>query len=376
VQVADAATVISRTRLDSLTGLRFIAAFGVFGYHVLPLVKPNSLFRPLFMGGQAGVSFFFVLSGFVLTWSYQATVASGTAPRAANFWRRRVARIMPSQIVTWALAIPVVYWTYGAFTPPARLLSTLTLTQAWVPSEPYYFGGNGVAWSLSCEALFYLCFPAVIGLVMRASLRARWLALGACVLALAAIQLGTWAYVGAQITNSTKDGFWFVSVLPLTRLPEFLFGMLVAAQVRAVPRSRIGVLPAALLTLVALYVSGRWFPSVVIAGWVTVVPFGLLIATAAISDLNGRRSVLTRGWAVRLGEWSFAFYLTHQLVLRTIADIWPTGWSHLPQVLLDLGLSLLACALLHHLVEVPAERRLRGSRTPARVEADAVPSAV
>lgn len=82
-------------RLDSLTGMRWWAAFFVFAYHMgnLAPFKGQSLMN----FGYTGVSFFFVLSGFVLTWSARPRVG------ARQFWWRRVARIWPSHMVALAL---------------------------------------------------------------------------------------------------------------------------------------------------------------------------------------------------------------------------------------------------------------------------------
>lgn len=95
-------------RLDALTGLRWWAAFWVFGYHLLNYTgMPLLIAAPLEIG-SIGVTFFFVLSGFVLTWSMTGEVSAST------FYTRRFARIWPSHIVALLLAIPVFY----AFIPP------------------------------------------------------------------------------------------------------------------------------------------------------------------------------------------------------------------------------------------------------------------
>src|SRR5215469_15689462 len=93
----------AQSTLPSLTGTRWMAAFLVFGLHLRNLGYLNG--APVdfagwpFMAGTTGVSFFFVLSGFVLTWSAR--------PRdtAAGFWRRRIARIYPVHLATAAAAM-------------------------------------------------------------------------------------------------------------------------------------------------------------------------------------------------------------------------------------------------------------------------------
>jgi peptidoglycan/LPS O-acetylase OafA/YrhL len=76
----------SRTlRLDSLTGLRFFAALAVVLVHVGGQFATARWLLTVESYGYAGVSFFFVLSGFVLTWSHREQ-------SAGRFWWRRFAR--------------------------------------------------------------------------------------------------------------------------------------------------------------------------------------------------------------------------------------------------------------------------------------------
>jgi peptidoglycan/LPS O-acetylase OafA/YrhL len=80
----------SLSRLPSLTGLRWIAAMLVFGFHVGTMriiVEPEfkAVVDQLFTLGLSGVQFFFVLSGFVLVWSAREQDTKWA------FWRRRLA---------------------------------------------------------------------------------------------------------------------------------------------------------------------------------------------------------------------------------------------------------------------------------------------
>ena len=83
--------------LPRLTALRAFAAVFVFSYHM-------QLFGVAFNGhlpfdiGYSGVSFFFILSGFVLAWS----TTPGLSPW--TFYRRRLARIYPIYLVMLAVA--------------------------------------------------------------------------------------------------------------------------------------------------------------------------------------------------------------------------------------------------------------------------------
>ena len=101
-------------RLDSLTGLRWWAAFAVFCYHMMSFAPVPGL-GAVARFGNHGVAFFFLLSGFVLTWS---AGISGTA--VANFYWRRLARIYPAHVLALLVAIPVFYSVTSVTPDPSR----------------------------------------------------------------------------------------------------------------------------------------------------------------------------------------------------------------------------------------------------------------
>lgn len=78
-------------RLDSLTGARFVAALAVFLFHAGGIFPAEGVFGKalafISRDGGIGVDFFFVLSGFVLAWSWRP----GSSVKA--FYRRRFARL-------------------------------------------------------------------------------------------------------------------------------------------------------------------------------------------------------------------------------------------------------------------------------------------
>src|SRR5438105_5116432 len=83
----------SRPRLPALTSLRFFAAFHVFIFHVQAIVAVfgPAWYQRLASIGYVGVSFFFVLSGFILVYTYE-----GKPIMARDFWRARFARVYPA----------------------------------------------------------------------------------------------------------------------------------------------------------------------------------------------------------------------------------------------------------------------------------------
>ena len=353
------------SRLPSLTGLRALAAAMVFLVHVRGLQPEQSqaTWAAVFGVGGSGVTFFFVLSGFVLTWAWS------TAPsHRGAFYRRRAARILPNYLVTWFTGAVVTALTLAAVGGSLRasglaFVVGTPLLQAWVPLRSVFHGINGPAWSLSVEAFFYLLFPLFIGLLVRTRAAIRLAVALSCVVLV--IALPTAAHLLGLGPDLTE---WAVFVLPIARVPEFVLGCALAAYVASGGRLRCPfplTLAVALVALaLAAWLGDPWTNAVV------VVPFTIVIATAAQRDLDGQGSFAAHPWMVRLGEWSFAFYLVHEQVIRLLQLVPGPGTSlaaGLALGTLALALSLGAAALLYGWVERPLERRWRNG--PARAPA-------
>ena len=350
-------------RLDSLTGLRFLAAVAVFGFHATYLtVGPvHDALTVVFGRGGSGVGLFFVLSGFVLGWSARRT------DTAAAIWRRRAARILPAYLVAWLLAGLAAHWLTG-WTPWRAGAAGLLLVQSWIPSESIYFGWNGPAWSLSCEAFFYLLLPFVLPRLARLTARGRLRLAGALVgvdVVLALIASFVTPHESSLLDSQFGWVGWLVYICPLARAPEFVIGLVAALLVRdgQLPRIRM---PLAVSAVLAAYAVTYASPHFVTQVGLMVLPVALLIVALAQRDLAGSPSwIAGRRWVV-LGEWSYALYLTHHLLLqvaqRAVGEV--GGTVAVAWVALLFVAAILVASALFRFVERPAERRLRDA--PAR----------
>ena len=163
-------------RLPSLTGLRWVAALLVFGFHagtMRIIAEPDyqAVVDRLFSLGLSGVEFFFILSGFVLVWSYR----DGDAPAD-----------LPAPPVRQDLPEPPGDVGGGAAgrrsgsptrSLPGRRWRTSLCSRPGTPPPGYFYSVNTVSWSLSCELFFYLCLPLVLPVLRRAPPRrccGRW----------------------------------------------------------------------------------------------------------------------------------------------------------------------------------------------------------
>jgi peptidoglycan/LPS O-acetylase OafA/YrhL len=339
--------------LRSLTGLRFIAASLVVVHHLSIYALGLGLLGKLAAPGYVGVSFFFVLSGFVLTFSWDSDASAG------RFYRRRFARVYPVHLLFVVVAMlplsPPPNWS----ALPANLL----LVQSWSPDLAVARSFSGVSWSLSCEMFFYAVFPWVV----RHLWRVRWPLLLSGVLVAAAMATG----VVVQ-SHSAPAAMWIFQ-LPAFRVVEFTCGALAAVAVMRGWAPRLNVWWSGVLVLtsyltilvlpvvVGYHLEDRW------AFTLAMVPsFVALVSACAHRDLEGKPSALGGRAFVTLGQWSFGIYMAHPIVLSLTAPLLaaPTVLGAL------LGCSLVALTIagvsfaVYVGFERPLERRIRGKDAP------------
>lgn len=353
----------SSVRLDSLTGLRWWAAFAVFIFH-MRVFAPVPWLSALAPYGNYGVAFFFVLSGFVLTYSARASTTT------KNFYWRRFARIYPSHFVALLLALPVFY----SFSPAADqpwvkpvsigiLLLSVVLLQGWSTQGLILFSGNPAAWTLTVEAFFYFLHPFFIKPIQKLSKVKTYvlIAIVAAVLfgyrALAVSGLAPWT---AQVP------------LPVSRLAEFVLGMAIAHLVLIGVRFRVAptllylALGAFIVAKIgadylhienrAVLLSEQFLAEILISFFVVII---LAVATR---DVEQKPSFMRRPWLVKLGTWSFAFYLVHATVMYTFAAVFGVQAASIQNLLWYVpvfGLGLLLAWLLYRFVEHPMEAKMR-----------------
>ncbi|MFE3514221.1 acyltransferase family protein [Streptomyces sp. NPDC059166] len=349
----------TRDRLPSLTGLRFWAALVVVLYHLsrqtgkLPWISDAAWY------GRSGVTFFFVLSGFVLAWTYD-----GRAVPARVFFWRRFARIWPLMAVSVVVST-VVWHLLGTPVSLKGAAATLGLVNTWVPVQEYIKGGNPAAWSLSDEAWFYLIFPALLALPLLRSARGRvW-----CVVFLCAATVAVWLS-GSFFTDSSVRS-WAIDYFPPTRTLQFVLGVVAGLALKRGWRPPVGLPVAIALTAAAHIALVPWSRAVPDSLWyspysasqlLTAPLFALLVAAAATADLEGRRTGLGGPWMIRLGHWSFAWYLFHEIVIRVFLGHLgrPDSQAGVLMVWLAvLAISLTVAAMAYQWVEHPMERLLR-----------------
>lgn len=212
----------SRGAVPALTGIRFIAAMQVVFFHY----GSSFALRHHFPGpvavclanGWTAVTLFFLLSGFILSYTYADNI-EGKSKRV-RFWQARFARIYPVYLLSLLLAVPFAFGglqNTATVHSPRQAASVLLMVQAWNPLQPSDAQlWNFPAWTLSTEAFFYLLFPFILPALQRASLRT-----------LKSIGVALILLVVFGHTMTSAAGWWQASLflpLPLIRFPEFVLG--------------------------------------------------------------------------------------------------------------------------------------------------------
>ncbi|RYZ40646.1 MAG: acyltransferase [Myxococcaceae bacterium] len=379
--------VAERPALPALTGLRFLAAMGVLGYHCYCAPCSPGLpsgFGRLIGAGFSTVSLFFILSGFILAYTYLED-GGGMKGTWRAFYRARFARLYPVYLVSLLVDVPMFVRAFHLADPPAstgELLritgATLTLTQGWLTlHRPTW---NIVAWTLSVEAFFYLLFPLVGPWLARRSSRAlTGLAVCAWLLGitpmLAADAAARMADTGGVLATFLRSwGLISSEAIPLARLPEFLIGLCLGlvfcrrehltkhAWARTVAFVLIGGgLAAGLMRLPEA-------PSPLVQSAVLVPLFAASIALLA-SGLVGRGLGLGTRGMVLLGGASYALYMTHGSLMNYALAL-NTRTLGMPHNVLALFIAPVAVGVsvvLFRYVEEPMRHRLRALRRPRAV---------
>ncbi len=361
-------------RLPSLTGMRFVCAVLVFGTNATVMgffasPETGATFTEIVrQGGYAGITYFFILSGFILTWCARPGEGSG------SFWRRRFFRIYPAYLLALAAGFVLTVAVQGMVFNKKWAILDVFMVQSWAPDIETRSNTVAPLWSLSVEAFFYLCFPLLLHFISKVRPERLWAWVVGVVAAIFAIPvvvslLPTGTPYPDYFTNSTE--VWLIHQFPATRLLEFVLGIFLARIVLTGRRLPVGLGAAVALSVVAYwlasYLPGRFHMVAIM-----VVPLALVVAAGAARDVAGRRTFISgRAW-VWLGNISYSFFVLQWLVLL-FGHLWITGMT--PQgdaaafglIALLFVVTLGLAWVLHVTVERPLTRRFSRSR---RSEAD------
>ncbi|GEM_PF-180184 len=362
---------VRRPNLPSLTGARWLAAVAVFVLHALvflnvyPFQKSDLFatihsFIPMQLG-SAGVTFFFILSGFLIYWSNSELKG---VRNTLYYCQRRITKIYPMHLIALAMFLLAsakitasgVQWVLD-FADLKFWLPNALLIHTWNPDWASLSGMNVPSWSLAAEMLFYLTFPLFIPLVRKVRGVGNWWAFGITfLLSLSAITFihffaegpkgienffvpRLWDTDVSPVADVHADPVWFMQweipvlesywlsyYFPLTRLIEFYLGVF-GAKLVAEGMFRNTNIKWPLVGLLVAYIATWFVPLAFKMSVIMSLPMAFVVCTLAVRDIKGVSGEIASPRAVLLGNISFAFYMVQFPVMVAVQRYIVAGQS-------------------------------------------------
>lgn len=335
--------------LNSLTSFRFFAALLVYAWHVGFLTD--------YQTGYIGVSFFYVLSGFILAYSYR-TRLSFNKTSISSFYVARIAKIYPLHVLTFFLSIPLLIVSDVAASLKifAAGIIHFFLMQSFVPSDGFVFNFNGVAWSISDELFFYAMFPLILFIFVKSGI-GKWKILITI--------LSIWILVtGAMSFHQASVDEWFAYIFPVVRIVDFIVGVglgLVFVSINnkkqvKVSGGKFSFFEAISIILLILFIIASPLVTQSLRFSLYYLPvMGLIIFVFAFQK-GFISKVLSNKLLVFLGEISFGFYMFHNLVLRYL-ELFNVSKSL--SIYLGLIITILISSFVYKYYEEPMRLKIR-----------------
>ena len=305
-------------------------------------------------GGECGVSFFFILSGFVLSFAYSERISKGifsTKP----FLLRQWTKIYPLHIITFIIMFALDL-RLGKYCDITAVIANILLLQSWVTADSFYFVANSPSWFLCDILFFYAVFSSLNKLILRTDNKK--------IISISIIVFLLYICLMVILPSHLVNPILYAN--PLTRLLDFIIGIIlyklyisdkgIALKDIINSKSSITVslieLSLILLVVITAFVYPHLQPRVrtVSIFWLSMPIFILFFAMSDKS--NGIISKLLQGKTILwLGNISFCIYIIHAPVLRIFNSISvQTGIADLPSLHFLLFTAILI--LLSHITNV------------------------
>lgn len=350
--------------LPILTGLRFFAAFHVVIFHNLYLFGDSIKLLPPWIvhfitKGESAVSFFFILSGFIMAHAYKGRIQ--TKKQRKEYLLSRFSKLYPLYLVGLVFDFSRVWNYFFAHYDFKRALikllisafAYLTMLQSWVPNlTPVW---NSPAWSLSCEFFFYFVFIYIFDKIYLTQNKFKLILIFYFIpiLIFSILKLS-----GVDLTTPFFYTFW--RSFPLLRLTEFLIGISIFSLL-----DNNSILKLHLRKFSSLYFWGSLIISLIIATQpidknfkiftqLFMIPlFSTLIASATFEGILFQ-SIFSNKVMIYLGGASYALYILHQPLKNyfTESQTLLSGFTYF------IGIVLLSC-LFYDFFEKPMQKWIK-----------------
>ena len=334
-----------KNHINALTSTRAFAAIMVFIFHTARFVYPFDRFPQLFSHGSLAVSYFFVLSGFVLYISY-ARQEFGYF----SFLKKRVARLAPAYYLALGLHMVTYFYVYNClYTPDLtwQLVYSSLFIQAYMPR--YAVCLNTPAWSLCAEMLFYILFPLLLFVLKKNTRFFVWLTI-----AIFTITQVSWMLFFKHDWGQSENWNFFL-YNPVMHINQFLIGMIGGFLFKKIGvfQKRYRYLPLFLLAVIVALVAATPDNIYIDAGL-----FAPLFMLFIISVTVNKPKFLNIKPLVFLGEISYGIYILQFPITAFVnhIDAEYKLFSPTTHFYVSLSTLILVSAMSYYLVERPLQR--------------------
>lgn len=275
--------------IPELNSLRFFAAIGIVIFHFGRWSIPfnEGILNNYTLSFNLAVSFFFVLSGFIMATVYNS-LKSFSLDKSLNFYLKRFARIAPLYVL--ALILVVIFSDQDFYFK--EFLLSLFFLQSWIPE--YALSLNFTGWSLSVEMFFYLLFPIIFPFIANRKNILKFTSIFWLLSSLATFIL---FYLGYDIA--------FIKYFPLLHLNEFLIGMCAGLIYLKETDKRSNLLFFIPIIFLLLYIPFIPQLNVMHHDGLLAPVFALLILGAS----RLKTTILSNSFLVKLGNASYGIYI-------------------------------------------------------------------
>jgi peptidoglycan/LPS O-acetylase OafA/YrhL len=283
---------------------------------------------------HAGVSIFFVLSGFILSYNYP--VAFKTMVEVKNFWIKRFVRLWPLHLFTLLITIVLLPKFIPTENVILSFLANILMLGAWIPLNNFYHLFNTISWALSAEVFFYLLFPL---LIKYWPTKWKQIVLMSILLPVGGIMLSNTLripYLSDYFPRPRAvdiEGINYIN--PISRLAEFVFGMLtyqIYSRFRNLKNKSVWIFTVLESLSVIIFFSGMYLARLVSdsqtvtnligkagALWsiigINIIPSSCLVLVYAFEKGFWSR-ILRQQIFLFLGSISFSLYIIHDCLFK------------------------------------------------------------
>ena len=353
----------------------------------------QKVLRVWFKTGWAGVTLFFVLSGYLISsLIFNEFLNTGTV-RFGRFYVRRGLKIYPAFYCMLACTLLLGYYDLHYFhrdlVPQEKLTSNIILSEVFFLQN--YLGYIWVhVWSLAVEEHFYIGLGIVISLMMTLYPRVRhgivlrdrftlmpWFCVSTFGLCLALRYLYVRSIPATLSADAQMDLRYAGSCYTHLRIDSLLFGVFLAYFVKFrgewfvpwVRRNTIGLLIAGLALISPSLIYEETSNFMLIPGFTMMyMGFGCLLLFTLYHPWKTKNKALNRvsGALAYIGQNSYSVYLWHYPVMVILEKLLPKSTNYYLVIILQNIAGLATGLIMAKLIEMPVLKMRDKFFTPTK----------